>query len=48
MNRSLRLAVTVTLLSATPGLAAKRGNDDRKRYCTGDAKTFCGDVDPDS
>nr|WP_238204026.1 3',5'-cyclic-nucleotide phosphodiesterase [Methylobacterium aerolatum] len=27
---------------------AKRGNDELKRYCTGDATTYCGDIDPDS
>ena len=48
MTRSLGLAISVALLAATPGLAAKRGNDDLKRYCTGDAMTFCGNVDPDS
>lgn len=49
MTRSLGLAITLALLSAAPALAAaKRGNADLKRYCTGDATTFCGDVDPDS
>ena len=48
MTRFLTLAALAAGLAlATPALA-KRGNDDLKRYCTGDATTFCGDVDPDS
>ncbi|MFC6744548.1 hypothetical protein ACFQFG_05910 [Methylobacterium persicinum] len=32
-----------------PGLAAgKRGNADLRRFCSGDAATFCGDLDPHS
>ncbi len=27
--------------------AAKRGNADLKKYCTGDALKLCGDIDPD-
>lgn len=50
-----RLA-TISLLFAaslvgTPAYAApesKRGNADLKKYCTGDALKFCGDIDPDS
>lgn len=50
-----RLA-TIALLFATPfavlpALAApesKRGNADLKKYCTGDALSFCGNIDPDS
>ncbi|WP_409566622.1 3',5'-cyclic-nucleotide phosphodiesterase [Methylobacterium sp. E-005] len=49
MIRLLNLAMTIALLTTAPALAAsKRGNEDLKRFCTGDATTFCGDVDPDS
>ncbi len=44
---TFRTALAVSLALATPAMA-KRGNDELKRYCTGDATTFCGEVDPDS
>jgi len=49
MISRLGLAMTFALLSATPGLAAgKRGNADLRRFCSVDAATFCGDLDPHS
>jgi hypothetical protein len=48
MNRFLLpAALAVALTCAGPALA-KRGNAELKRYCSGDAATFCGDVDPAS
>ena len=46
--RSFLIAALVTLL-ASPALTAPRsgsGKDELKRYCSGDAATFCGGVDP--
>lgn len=45
-----RLAIAAVALAAVPALAApaKRGNEDLKKYCSGDAVTYCGDIDPDS
>ncbi len=52
MTRSLLPAAMMAGIALTAALAgpalAKRGNDDLKRYCTGDATTYCGDIDPDS
>jgi hypothetical protein len=48
MNRFLLPAfLAAGLIGAGPALA-KRGNAELKRYCSGDAATFCGDVDPAS
>lgn len=50
-----RIATIALLFAASfvgaPASAApesKRGNADLKKYCTGDALKFCGDIDPDS
>lgn len=48
MNRTLGLATLIAFLSSTPGFSAQEGREELKRYCTGDATTFCGDVDPAS
>lgn len=48
MTRSLGFAACIALLSATPALCAGQGREELKRYCIGDATTFCGDVDPGS
>jgi len=47
MTRRLGIALCIGLLSATLGVAANRGNEELMRDYTGDATTFCGDVDPD-
>jgi hypothetical protein len=39
------LALAVAPVSAT---APEHGNKELQRYCSGDAATFCGDVDPSS
>jgi hypothetical protein len=50
--RSFILAVSFIAL-ASPAFAApdasasKRGNEDLKTYCSGDAVTFCSGKDPD-
>lgn len=47
--RSLILALGLAALAASPALAASmRGNENLKKYCTGDALTFCGGIDADS
>ena len=38
------IAIVVPASAQTP----KRGNDDLKTYCSGDAVTFCSGNDPDS
>ena len=46
--RGLLIAGLVTLL-ASPVLAAPKaggGKADLQRYCSGDAATFCGGIDP--
>lgn len=48
MIPSLTFAALVAGLALATPAFAKRGNDDLKKYCTGDATTFCGDIDPDS
>ena len=45
MARVLTAALVLNLAFAAPALA-RRGTDALKRYCSGDAATFCGDVDP--
>ena len=40
--------VVVPVLAAPDAPRLKRGNGDLKRYCSGDALTHCGDIDPDS
>lgn len=45
------LAAGSLLLGIAPALAApqiERGNKDLKTYCSGDAVTFCGGIDPNS
>lgn len=44
-------AVAVSLAMGTSSIAApepKRGNADLKKYCSGDAVTYCSGNDPDS
>ncbi|MBE7198104.1 MAG: 3',5'-cyclic-nucleotide phosphodiesterase [Parafilimonas terrae] len=48
MTRILLSALLLAGVATADPALAKRGNDDLKRYCTGDAATYCGDVDPDS
>lgn len=47
MTRTLTAVLALGLALATPALA-KRGNADLRRSCSGDAATFCGDIDPGS
>lgn len=47
MTRITAIALALGLASLVPA-RAERGNEDLKKYCTGDATTFCGDVDPSS
>lgn len=46
MTRTLIAAIALGLSLVTPAIA-RRGNEDLKRYCSGDATTFCSGVDPD-
>ncbi len=47
--RSLILAVSLVAIAAPASAQApKRGNEDLKTYCSGDAVTFCSGKDPDS
>jgi hypothetical protein len=47
MKRILGLTLPFALILSTTAFAAsERGNGDLKRYCSGDAATFCGGVDP--
>jgi hypothetical protein len=48
--RSLILAsgFIVALTTFASAQAPKRGNEDLKTYCSGDAVTFCSGKDPDS
>ena len=48
MLRTSALMACITLVSATSGISAEEGREELKRYCTGDATTLCGDVDPAS
>jgi len=45
---ALLLAAPFVVASASAAPESKRGNDDLKKYCSGDAVTFCGGIDPDS
>ena len=45
MSRVLTLDLALGLALAAPA-TARRGTDVLKRYCSGDAVTFCGDLDP--
>ena len=45
MSRVLPAALVLSLALALPAMA-RQGTDALKRYCSGDAATFCGDVDP--
>lgn len=51
--RKLIIALGLATLTATSVLAApgepqtKRGNPDLKKYCTGDALSYCGSIDSD-
>lgn len=44
----LLLAAPFLVCPANAASESKRGNADLKKYCTGDALKFCGDIDPDS
>ena len=49
MNNSL-IALVLLASVVAPSLAAAesmRGNPDLKKYCTGDALSFCGGIDAD-
>lgn len=47
MKRVLGFAVPSALaLSTTAFAASGRGNANLRRYCSDEATTFCGDVDP--
>ncbi len=47
--RMIAFAAGVVLLGIAPGLSApERGNADLKKYCSGDAVTFCAGLDPNS
>lgn len=50
MLKKLVVAVSLLVLAAVPVSAAtpKHGSKELQRYCSGDAATFCGDVDPSS
>ena len=45
MSRVLTLDLALGLALAAPA-TARRGTDVLKHYCSGDAVTFCGDLDP--
>lgn len=46
---TIAFAAGLLVLAIGPSFAApERGNADLKRYCTGDAVTFCAGLDPDS
>jgi len=47
MIRTFAVTLAIGMALATPALAA-RGNETLKRSCSGDAATFCGDLDPGS
>ncbi|WP_227440410.1 cysteine rich repeat-containing protein [Methylobacterium sp. W2] len=34
-------------MAAPDASSTKRGNPDLKKYCTGDALTYCGNISPD-
>ncbi len=44
MNRPLTLAFVLGLSLVAPA-SAETGKEDLKRYCTGDATTYCGGLD---
>ena len=47
--RKIAFAAGFVVLGIVPACAApERGNADLKRYCTGDAVTFCAGLDPNS
>lgn len=48
MLKNLIATIPLLVLAVAPVSAAapKHGNQDLKRYCSGDAATFCSDVDP--
>lgn len=45
MTRTLTLALALGLALVAPA-SAEVGKDELKRYCTGDATTLCGGMDP--
>lgn len=45
MNRPLTIAFAFGFALVVPAIADD-GKSDLKRYCTGDATTFCGGMDP--
>jgi len=45
---ALLLAALFVVASASAAPESKRGNADLKKYCSGDAVTFCSGTDPDS
>ena len=42
------IAVAAPAIAAPDASASKRGNQDLRTYCSGDAVTFCSGNDPDS
>ena len=47
--RPIAFAISLTVLGIVSAFAApERGNADLKKYCTGDAVTFCSGLDPNS
>jgi len=45
MTRTQTLALVLGLAFVAPA-SAQTGKEDLKRYCTGDATTHCGGMDP--
>ncbi|GJE57767.1 MULTISPECIES: 3',5'-cyclic-nucleotide phosphodiesterase [Methylobacterium] len=45
---ALLLAAPLVVATASAGQDSKRGNADLKKYCSGDAVSFCSGNDPDS
>lgn len=47
--RTIAFVAALVISGIVPASAApERGNADLKRYCTGDALTFCAGLDPNS
>jgi hypothetical protein len=42
------IALTAPAFAVPDASASKRGNEDLRTYCSGDAVTFCSGKDPDS
>ena len=45
---ALLLVAPLAVASASAAPESKRGNDDLRKYCAGDAVSFCSGIDPDS